>query len=261
MKGKRILLLLSLLLLIPAGVWAAGDLVAPTREFYVNDQANLLSPETEEIIVSTGEELSRQVGAQVVVLTLPRLPENMTTAEAAVRIFQDWGIGDRDKDNGILLLVTMEEREYRMEVGYGLEGPIPDMVANKILNGMKEYFKEGDMEGGILYAFQRTIDLIEEEYDISVDSADRQEEAVMLEGDGEEEGDSIIFGIVVLGAFFILLTLKEKGLVPWSTLSTFTFSDDDDDDDYWSGGFGGGGGGGNFGGGGSSGGGGAGGGW
>ena len=95
--------------------------VKPTSDFYVNDYANLLDSETKEYIMNTNISLCNQTGAQVVVVTVQNLEDN-SLEDYANQIFREFGIGDKTKNNGVLLLLALEERLFRIEVGYGLEG-------------------------------------------------------------------------------------------------------------------------------------------
>ena len=79
-----------------------------------------------------------------------RLPEGTTLEELANVTFRSWGIGQKDKSNGVLFLVFTDDRRMRVEVGYGLEGVIPDARANRITNDVvKPFFKKGDYAGGV----------------------------------------------------------------------------------------------------------------
>jgi uncharacterized protein len=69
------------------------------------------------------------------------------------RLFRSWGIGNREKNNGVLLLIAKEDRKFRLEVGYGLEGAITDGLAGEILDDMKVYFRDGDYSPAIVKAY------------------------------------------------------------------------------------------------------------
>ena len=100
-------------------------IVNPTSDFYVNDYANILSSETEEYIKNKSIALNNADGTQIVVVTVPNL-EGLTIEDYANKLFNNFGIGSEEKNNGLLLLLALEEREFRVEVGYGLEGILPD---------------------------------------------------------------------------------------------------------------------------------------
>ena len=91
-------------------------LVNPTTDFYVNDYANLLTNETKDYIINVNKKLYNQTGAQIVVVTIPSLEEN-SLEEYANQLFNKFGIGDKTKNNGVLLLLSLKERQIRIEVG------------------------------------------------------------------------------------------------------------------------------------------------
>ena len=124
MLNSRVKKFLILLLLVFSFI-RVGAIVQPSYEFFVNDQANILSSSTEEYIISKSAELERADGTQIVVVTVKNL-EGISIEQYANELFETYGIGDKDRNNGLLLLLALEEREFRVEVGYGLEGILPD---------------------------------------------------------------------------------------------------------------------------------------
>ncbi|MCG8456561.1 MAG: TPM domain-containing protein, partial [Holophagales bacterium] len=95
------------------------------------------------------EELERETGAQVVVLTIPSL-EGEPLEDFSIRVSESWKIGRQGVDDGVIVLVAKNDRKIRLEVGYGLEGAIPDVVAHRILDEhMTPSFRQGDFAGGI----------------------------------------------------------------------------------------------------------------
>jgi uncharacterized protein len=121
--------------------------------------------------------------------------------DAALDIFRTWGIGSRSKDNGVLLLIAKDDRKLRIEVGYGLEGAIPDSVADRIIrNVIAPSFREGDFDRGVLDGFNAIVTRVAEEYDLEIDA----DGYVPVES---EEGTSVLESIVMaIIVIFILLT-------------------------------------------------------
>ena len=94
-------------------------------------------------------------GPQIAVLTLPSL-EDQTIEERAIQVFDQWKIGKKGKDNGVLLLIAKKERKVRIEVGYGLEGDIPDAYAKRIIEDvMLPLFRRGEFSSGVLLGVQQ----------------------------------------------------------------------------------------------------------
>lgn len=146
-------------------------IVSKTTDFYVNDSANILSRETENYIINMNADLYNKTGAQIVVVTVNSL-DGMSVEDYALQTFRSYGIGSKDKNNGILFLVSTSDRKTRIEVGYGLEGRITDGKAGRILdNYVVPYFRSDDWENGIKNGFNAILEEVEEEYDITIDGA------------------------------------------------------------------------------------------
>lgn len=161
-----------IILVICAGILLSNvyAVVAPTSSFYVNDYAGLLSDNTKQYIINVNTSLESQTGAQVVVVTVPNL-EGMSLEEYATTLFRQFGIGNRTKNNGVLLLLALEEREFRVEVGYGLEGALNDSKTGRIQDQyIIPYLKHNKWDEGIKNGFDAIILEMCEEYNISVTS-------------------------------------------------------------------------------------------
>ena len=119
MKTYKWLLGILLLFLAwwPTAAWAVVD--APSAG-YVGDYANVLTDETEQYIIEQSAKLDQATGAQIVVVTVDFL-DGMTAEEYAYTIFNEWGIGDAEKDNGLLLLLAIGEEDYWAMQGKGLQ--------------------------------------------------------------------------------------------------------------------------------------------
>ena len=147
-------------------------IVLQTRDFYVNDSANLLSDETEDYIINMNKTLEEQTGAQIVVVTVQNL-EGQSLEEYATELFRDYGIGDKEKNNGVLLLCAYEERQFRIEVGYGLEGTLTDGKTGRIQDEyIIPYLKENNFNNGIRNGFNAVLKEVENEYGITIEGAE-----------------------------------------------------------------------------------------
>ena len=107
---KRILGLIIAIVFLFVISYNVSAVVEPTREFYVNDYANLLSNETQKYIISVNRNLNSQTKAQVVVVTIPTL-EGDSLEEYSTELFRSFGIGDKKLNNGVLILIALQERE------------------------------------------------------------------------------------------------------------------------------------------------------
>ncbi len=116
---------------------------------YVNDFAKALSQETKLSLESELVNFEQQTSSEITVAIVSSMDGDYVE-HYAVKLFEEWGVGEKDKDNGVLLLLSIEERKMRIEVGYGLEGALPDSVAQSILNNeMTPKLKAGDYDGAV----------------------------------------------------------------------------------------------------------------
>lgn len=126
----------------------------PAEREYVVDTANLVSTEDRATIGKIGEDLREKTKAEIVVVTVATL-DGTDIESYANELFRKWGIGNKQADNGVLLLIAKDDRKFRIEVGYGLEGEITDGRAGEILDKMKPYFRDGKYSAGVLDAYQK----------------------------------------------------------------------------------------------------------
>jgi uncharacterized protein len=121
----------------------------PRPSGHVNDFAGVLTADDRAYLENFLRTLERDMSAEVVVVTVTSL-DGMAIEEYAARLFADWGIGDDAKDNGVLLMVAPAERRVRIEVGYGLEGSLPDGLAGEIIRtAILPEFQQGNLRRGI----------------------------------------------------------------------------------------------------------------
>jgi uncharacterized protein len=142
---------LGLLSLVAA---AADPVAVPRLEARVTDRTGTLDATSRQRLESLLEGVERARGAQIAVLLLPTTqPE---TIEAfGIRLAEAWKIGHKGADNGVIIIVAKNDRKMRIEVGYGLEGSIPDAIAKRIVaERMAPRFKQGDFAGGLIDAVE-----------------------------------------------------------------------------------------------------------
>ncbi len=127
---------------------------------FVNDFANILSPGDKSALEAKLQNFAKQTGNEVSVVTVQNFGGDVIE-NYAVELFQAWGIGNKEKDNGVLFLVSLEDRAVRIEVGYGLEGDLPDATANRIIQKVTiPAFKNGDYSGGVTQSVDAIIGVI-----------------------------------------------------------------------------------------------------
>ena len=122
---------------------------APQTDIYLNDGANMLSADAKDQLLTASKDLHEQTGTQFVIVTVPSL-NGQSIEEYSNDLFNNWGIGDKDRNNGVLLLISKDDKKFRIEVGSGLEGTLTDAYCNNELSILKDNFKKGDFDTGVL---------------------------------------------------------------------------------------------------------------
>ncbi len=155
LRGTRILYPAVILLLIAAH---ASALDVPKLQGYVNDYADMISPTAQSTLEQELRSFEQSDSTQIVVLTIPSL-EGDAIEDFGIRVAESWKIGQKGKDNGIIFLVSRDDRKMRIEVGRGLEGSITDLLAGRIIDlAVKPRFKRGDYDGGFIAGVHSLID-------------------------------------------------------------------------------------------------------
>jgi len=150
-----------LFLILPLAVEAAG---IPALRGYVNDYGDMISPPAETELASKLKEFEESDSTQIVILTVASL-EGEPVEDYGIRVAEAWKIGQKGKDNGVLFLVSREDRRMRIEVGRGLEGKLTDLTAGRIIDFVvKPKFKAEDYDGGFTAGVSSIIDATRGEF-------------------------------------------------------------------------------------------------
>jgi uncharacterized protein len=138
----------------------AYALDVPRHKGPVNDTAGVLAGDAQRSLTTALRDFRKQTGNQIVVLTIPSL-DGDSIDDFAVRVFESWKLGEKGKDNGVLMVVALKDRRMRIEVGYGLEGRLTDLLAGRIIRDvMAPRFKTGDLAGGIQAGVQAVMHVL-----------------------------------------------------------------------------------------------------
>ena len=169
MKKWLVWLMLAFYLLAGAVAFAEPNIPAkPATNIYVQDYAGVLSGETKSRIQSVSSALAQRTKAQIVVVTVKSL-EGAVLEDYALTVLRRWGIGDAQLNNGVLLLVSTGDRQSRVEVGYGLEGRLPDAKTGRIQDDyMIPYFRTGDYDKGIVNGYLALAGEVAKEYNLEL---------------------------------------------------------------------------------------------
>jgi uncharacterized protein len=142
----------------------AHALNVPDLRGYVNDYASMISNPARAKLEEELKAFDQSDSTQVVILTLPSLGGE-ALEDYSIRVVEAWKIGQARKDNGILLLVSKNERKIRIEVGRGLEGRLTDLMAGRIVDlVITPRFKRGDYDGGVAAGVDALIDATRGEF-------------------------------------------------------------------------------------------------
>ena len=140
---------ISFLFAILTSLWVSYGADVPYLTGRVTDNAQVLSENTRKSLTETLKAHEASTTNQIVILTMPSL-EGENIEDFANKVFNEWKIGQKDKNNGILIVVVPDERKMRIEVGYGLESTMTDLSASRIIREiMAPRFKEGNFDRGI----------------------------------------------------------------------------------------------------------------
>lgn len=168
-KAAASLLLTAVLLCLcavsPLFFPLAADIdLEPSSRFFVNDFANVISSEDEDAMYAMGVQLYQKTTAQVVVVSVDSL-EGMDIAEYGVQLGRQWGIGDKEKNNGVLLVFSKNDRQVGISVGYGLEGALTDTKTGILLDTYAiPPFKKNEFSTGLRDTYSALINEVYIEY-------------------------------------------------------------------------------------------------
>ncbi len=180
LKGSRNFFFHSILFLcffFPQFVFALE--IPPRPEGYVTDRAGLLRLETKDRLEAILRAYEVKTTNQIVVAIFPSL-EGESIEDFSIRLAEKWKAGQKGRDNGVIFLIFANDRKMRLEVGYGLEGALPDAKAGQILSSVvAPYFSESDFERGILAGVDAIIEATQEEFKAN-DSGGNQEAGLFL---------------------------------------------------------------------------------
>jgi len=156
---------LTLLLLLITLSFSQAQLVIPELwGMRVHDEAKVLSPETVHRLERDLKMFEDSTSNQIALLIIPSL-SGEALEDYTLRVAEAWKLGTKDRDNGVLLLIAINDRKVRIEVGYGLEGPLPDVICNRIIrNEIAPAFRRQDYDAGIAAGTYAIMDAIKGEY-------------------------------------------------------------------------------------------------
>jgi uncharacterized protein len=136
----------------------------PALKGRVNDYADIISPAVEQQVVQTLAALEQAESTQIVVLTVPSL-KGEALEDYSIRVAEQWAIGQKGLDNGAILLISTGDRKLRIEVGYGLEGRLTDLIAGRIIRDIiVPQFKQGNFDQGVINGVNAMVSAVRGEF-------------------------------------------------------------------------------------------------
>ena len=213
---STVALLIALLLSVAAIPAAAQDLPEPSG--FVNDFAGVIDPGDEQRMTALAEAVQEATGAEIAVAVVDSVEPFGTVEEYSIRLASAWGVGGAEDDSGVLLVLALEEREVRIEVGYGIEGAIPDGRAGEILDtAVLPALQQGNYGEGLYAGMQQVAGIIAEEYDVDLGEYGAAAPAARSNGGSSSGGGGRLLYMLVLmfflggGRFFLPLLFLTGG--------------------------------------------------
>jgi uncharacterized protein len=193
----------------------AQEVIPPAPAAYFNDYAHAVSAGTAAQLNKTLEDFERQSSEQIVVAVFPKMQSDSSVEDYTVRVARSWQAGLKDKNNGAVLFVFVQDHKMFLQVGYGLEGVLSDALCKRIIDEqITPRFKAGDYDGGLTAGVQAVIAATKGEY----------------KGTGATVSDSrtphgssgpfLGFGFIVLIVIIIFFARGSGMFLPWLLLSS-----------------------------------------
>ncbi|MFO8065769.1 MAG: TPM domain-containing protein [Spirochaetia bacterium] len=194
-------------LVLFGAVFVFSGQIAHAQEFpepsgFVNDYADVIDASTEQEMTALSEAVQEATGAEIAVAVVDSVAPYADVEEYSIRLASEWGVGDREDESGILFVLAMQERQVRIEVGYGLEGAVPDGRAGEILDSAVVPALRDDNYGeGLLAGMQQVAGLIAEEYDVDLSEQGAQAPSSRTSGNGSSSGGGRVLYFLFLMFF------------------------------------------------------------
>jgi uncharacterized protein len=143
----------------------AAEVIPPKPTAYFNDYANIVSGEAAHRFNEQLAQFERDTSKQIVVAVFPKMESDSSIEDYTQRVAQAWGVGQKERRNGAVLFVFIKDRKMFIQVGYGLEGTLPDATAFDITEyQIKPHFRDKDYEGGLAAGIDSIFKAIRGEY-------------------------------------------------------------------------------------------------
>ncbi len=201
--------LLALLFLFCIALPAPAQTSIPAKPAgYVNDYANVLSPNARAQLTALCTEIDQKAKAQIFVVTVPSL-NGQPIEDFSLNLATKWGVGPQQTSSGVLILLAKEDRQYRFEVGYGLEGILPDGKVGGFGREAVPYLRSGNYDAAMILMTRRVADVIAQDRGITLSAGSLPPPRPSHPPDNQSNG---ILALLLLGVFiFILFKMMSGG--------------------------------------------------
>lgn len=181
---------------------------------HVNDLAGVVDESTRTKLETLLTNFETRTGTQIAVVTIKSL-EGRMVEEYANQLYRTWGIGAKsgqNKDKGALLLIAIEDRKTRLEIGYGLEGDLPDGLAGELVRRMRPFLKEADYSQAVWVGSRSIVDTLAERWQVSLEGIeDRQFAWKKRQQSGFKISPLVIFLFFIAVAIIISIISRFTG--------------------------------------------------
>ncbi|MCB2306320.1 TPM domain-containing protein [Clostridium estertheticum] len=205
-KTKMKMRILFVIIVFISQIMAMNIVNAQTKKIYpvasqlkyVNDYAKVLDSESTQYILSVGKELEAKTGAQAIVVVIGSL-KDVPIETYATGIFREWGISQKGKNNGLLILLSVKEKQWRVEVGTGLEGAVTDIYSSRVMNDYAvPKFKQGLYGEGLRASYSLLCDSVAKEYNVKLDKNINVPKQVQTQNIPRKGNGIVLIGFIVL---------------------------------------------------------------
>ena len=193
-RFRSILLLLVLL----AAAARAAEVIPPPPPRHFNDYAGVIEPSVAGSLDQKLAAFEKETSNQLLVVVYSRMQSDSSIEDYTVRVAEKWGVGQKQRDNGIVLFVFTQDRQMYIQVGYGLEGALPDALAKNIIETqITPRFRQGDYAGGLSAGIDAIMAATRGEYQA-------------MPAPRRDGGSDVIFWIVLIGILLIIIIAARR---------------------------------------------------
>ena len=198
---QRALIILTLFVGLRLG---AAEVIPPAPAKYFNDYAQVVSSATAAQLNQTLETFERKSSDQILVAVFPKMQSDSSVEDYTVRVARAWQAGQKVKNNGAVLFVFVQDHKMFLQVGYGLEGVLPDALCKRIIaEQIAPHFKSDDFNGGLTAGVQSVIAAVKGEYQGSG--------ATVAESRGNQQSRAPLIPFIVIVVIVILFLISRLG--------------------------------------------------